>query len=266
MIFAKDYSDDQLPYSHSDRFLYARVLLSCIFLAASLFLVFIGKDSYIGVILITFGIVWNLFLPLNNFYSLVLSIMMGIVYTIVCSSIGLIANAFLYVAYYIPLQFAACQRKGDQFIQRNKEFSEREYTFIFFYYVVFFVALYFLSQTVNSSLLCFFDALSATFLAFSALARNCRIKNYHSIRFLAVGISIFLWSLMASASVMQPGVLSLLLMYIMYFIYEIIVCIYERRHYQTKQMTIDDLKEDEKKTKLVEKKKKDYEKLTAKQK
>ena len=164
------------------------------------------------------------------------------------------------------MQFIACQQKGDMFIQKNKDFSEKEYTFVFFYYVLFFVALYFFSQIVNSSLLCFFDALSATLLAFSALARNYRIKNYHRIRFVALAFSIFLWSLMASSSAMQAGVLNLLLMYIMYFVYEVAVVIYERRHYETKQMHLDDYKFAEKKEFLVEKKKKEYSKLKAEQK
>jgi len=261
MIFSKDYSDDQLPYTHSDRFLYAKVLIASIFFALSVFLTAIGKDSILGPIVLFIGIVWNLFLPLSNKYGIAVSIMMGICYGLVCISIGLVANAFLYLAYYVPMQYMATRTAGDTYILKNKEFSERESMFILIYYVLFFVGVYIFSNAINHTLICLIDAVSATLLAISALARNSRVKTYYKIRFSALAVSIFMWALIASSSVYYSGACSVLLMYIMYFCFEIASIIYESRHYVTKEILAGEVKIEQEKEKQIKKKQSEYQKL-----
>lgn len=261
MIFSKDEKDDQLPYTHSDRYLYAKVLISAIFLALCIFFVLARRDTIMGVIVISLGIVWNLFLPLGNKYSLVMSVMMGLCYGVVCVSIGLVANAFLYLAYYVPLQYLACRSKEESFILQNKQFSDRESMFILFYYILFFVGVYIFSSSVNSTWLCFVDSATATLLALSALARNMRVKSYYKIRFIALACSIFLWALLASSETFYSGALSILLMYIMYFCHEIATVIYEKRHYNSKMLEKLDQKNEQNKQKLAQKKKEQYKKM-----
>lgn len=261
MIFSKDYTDDQLPYTHSDRFLYARVLISAIFMAVSIFLTALAKETILGPLVLFIGIVWNLFLPLSNKYSLVISIMMGICYGLICVSIGLVANAFLYLAYYVPMQYMACRTSGETYILKNKEFSQRESLFILFYYVLFFVGVYIFSSIVNKTLICLIDSASATLLAISALARNSRVKSYYKIRFIALIVSIFMWALIVSSSVDYSGAWSMLLMYIMYFCYEVASVIYESRHYVTAEMAAGEQKLKDEKEKQVKKKQKEYSKI-----
>lgn len=261
MIFSKDYSDDQLPYTHSDRYLYARVLISSIFFAVSVFLTILGKDTILGPIVLFIGIVWNLFLPLSSKYSLIASVMMGMCYGVVCVAMGLVANAFLYLAYYVPMQYLACRNSGESYILKNKEFSDRENLFVLFYYVLFFVGVYIFSSSINHTLICLIDAASATLLALSALARNARIKSYYRIRFIALGVSILLWALLVSSSVMYSGAWSILLMYIMYVANEIATLIYESRHYNTKEMAGSQNKLSQKLQKQIDTKKKEYESM-----
>ena len=258
MIFSKDYSDDQLPYTHSDRFLFARVLISSIFFAVSIFLTALGKDTILGPIVLFIGIVWNLFLPLSSKYSLIASIMMGLCYGVVCVALGLVANAFLYLAYYVPMQYLACRNAGEDYILKHKEFSDRENFFVLFYYVLFFVGVYIFSNSINHTLICLIDAASATLLALSALARNARIRAYYKIRFAALGVSILLWALLVSSSVQYSGAWSILLMYIMYVANEIATMIYQARHYSTKEMVNSQNKLSEKLKKQIETKKKEY--------
>ena len=262
MIFSKDYSDDQLPYTHSDRFLYARVLISAIFLCLSIFLTLIGKDTLIGPVVLFVGIVWNLFLPLDNQLGLYASIMMSMVYALICVSIGLVANAFLYIAYYIPLQYMAIRNQGESFILKGKKLTDKEGFFVLFYYILFFIGIYIFSSTVASSLLCLIDSASATLLAVSALVRNLRLGSYYKVRFAALAVSIFLWAMLATAEVRYSGATSVLLMYIMYFVYEIVVLIYEKRHYLDKSMVEKQEKKEKETKKLAEKKKKQLKDLT----
>lgn len=232
MIFSKDYVDDQKPYTKSDKVLYAKILIAGIFLALSIFITLLGYDRIIGVLILMVGIVWNLFMPLNNFYSLILSVVMGILYAVVCVSIGLVANAFLYLAYYVPLQFIACKNLGETFILKKKEFTNSESVFVLGYYILFFIGLYVFSSNLQNTLMCFVDSLTATLLAVSAFARNLRVGIYYHIRFIALGASIVMWALIVSGSVIFVGSWSILLMYIMYLCHDIFMCIYEYRDYK----------------------------------
>ena len=227
MIFSKDYVDDQKTYTMSDKLLYAKILIAGIFLALSIFVTLLGYDRIIGVLIIMVGIVWNLFLPLNNFYSLIMSAIMGILYAIVCVSIGLVANAFLYLAYYLPLQYLACKNSGSTSIIKNKEFTNTESIFVLGYYVLFFIGLYVFSSNLQNTLMCFVDSLSATLLAVSALSRNLRVGAYYKIRFAALGVSILMWALIVSGSVTFVGAWSILIMYIMYACHDVVLFIYE---------------------------------------
>ena len=232
MIFSKDYVDDQKAYTNSDRLLYIKVLIAGIFLALSIFITLLGYDRIIGVLIIMVGIVWNLFLPLNNYYSLVMSVIMGILYAVVCVSIGLVANAFLYLAYYVPLQYLACKNSGDTFILKKKEFTDKESIFVLGYYILFFIGLYVFSSNLQNTLMCFVDALTATLLAVSALARNVRVGVYYKIRLIALGSSIIMWTLIVSGSVIFVGAWSILLMYIMYACHDVVMFIYEYKDYK----------------------------------
>ena len=233
MLFANDYIDGQLPYKKSEKMLMFKVLLSAIFLALAIFIMLLGKDTLIGPIVLFVGIAWNLYTPLNNFYSLVLSIIMGIVYGLVCYSLGLVANTFLYLAYYVPMQFLACKNKGETFILRDKELTKQQSAFVLFYYILFFIGIYTFSKSISNSYMCLLDSISATLLAISALARNLRIKSYYKIRICALSSSILVWALIASSSVTCPGAVSIFLMYIMYFIYDTVSCIFEKRAYNS---------------------------------
>ncbi len=261
MLFAKDYVDNQLPYKKSDKFFMFKVFISAIFLALAIFLYLIGKDTLIGVIVLFAGIVWNLFIPLNNFYSFVMSIIMGIVYALVCYGLGLVANAFLYLAYYVPMQYLACQNKGDTYILQNKILNRNQSIFVLVYYVLFFVGIYTFSSSIHNSWLCLLDSLSATLLAISAFTRNLRIKNYYKVRISAVSVSVFMWALIASGTALYPGSVCILLMYVLYLIHDIATLIYEKQNYTTVELEEIAKKKAEKDKIKAEQKKQEYHKI-----
>ncbi len=232
MIFAKD-DDEQLPFTYSDKFVMLKVLISAIFCAVGLFFVLSGQDNILGLIVLVLGALWNIFLPLNNFYSLAISIMIGIVYAIVCINIGLVANAFLYLVYYVPMQYYACHRLVCTDIVHSRVLSTKQSVLFMFYYVLFFIGVYMFSTSYTTSYLCLLDALSATMLAFSALLRNLRTADYFIIRLIALLLSILLWALISSASAFYPGALCVVIMYTMYFVYDCALHIYQKRHLKT---------------------------------
>lgn len=258
MIFSKDDIDDQLPYTKSDNFLLIKVFICSLFFAISLFLVLSKQESAVGLFLLTAGIIWNMVVPLNSIASLVMSVIVGILYAVICFPLGMTANAFLYLAYYVPMQFAATNIEGDTFIVKNSKFSDKQSLLILFYYVLFFISLYFLSSSSGSTLICIFDALSATLLAVSAFARNYRLGSYYKIRIVALVSSIVVWALFASSSTLYAGTRSVLVMYVMYLVFEICQIVYEKNHYFSISEEIERQEKQKKLDKITEAKKREY--------
>lgn len=261
MLFAKDYLDSQLPYKKSDKIQMFKVVLSAVFLALAIFMFLLGQETLIGVLVLFVGIAWNLYTPLNNFYGLVLSVIMGVMYAIMCYGLGLVANAFLYLVYYVPMQFVACQNRGDTFILQNKTLNKSQSLFVLVYYVLFFVGIYVFSKSIGNGWVCLLDSASATLLAVSAFARNQRIKGYYKIRLIALGVSIFMWALIVSGSALYPGAVSALLMYVLYFIYDAVMYFYEKNSYNSVELEETEAKKEELAKQRAQKKKMEYEKL-----
>lgn len=232
MLFSKDEEYGQMPYTITDNFKMLKVLISCIFCALGLSMVLSGRDNILGLIVLVLGAIWNLYLPLNNFYGVAMSIMVGIVYALICINIGLIANAFLYMAYYVPMQYIACKKLTQTSIIRGKILSIKQSAFVLFYYILFFIGVYIFSTSIATSWLCFLDALSATLLAFSSMLRTIRTSEYIRIRLLAVGVSIIMWALIVSSTAFYPGAVCVLIMYIMYFVYDIAEHVYMTKHHK----------------------------------
>lgn len=255
MIFSKDEQSNQLPFTDSDHFNMAKVFICSIFCTISVFLWLAGKDTILGVLIITLGAIWNLFLPLNKSYGLVMSILVGLVYGLVCYTMGLVANAFLYLIYYVPMQYMAIKNMDDTFILKDKKLTNKESTFIFFYYILFFIWVYIFSKSVKNSIMCFMDSVSATLLALSALVRNLRVSTYYKFRFVSLAVSILMWAIIASGSISYSGALSILVMYIMYFVYEIACLIFEHRHYNSTTLLQEQEQKQKAKQDMAQKKK-----------
>lgn len=232
MLFSKDEEYGQLPYTITDNFKMIKVLISCIFCALGLFFVISGNDNILGLLVLVLGAIWNLYLPLNNYYGVSMSIMVGIVYALICINVGLVANAFLYIAYYVPMQYIACKKLTETSIIKGKILSVKQSAFVLFYYILFFIGVYIFSTSIATSWLCFLDALSATLLAFSSMLRTIRTSEYIRIRLLALGVSILLWALIASSTAFYPGAFCVLVMYIMYFVYDIAEHIFAQRYFK----------------------------------
>lgn len=261
MLFEQDYVDGQLPYKESYKMTMFKVVLSACMLALSIFMYLIGQDTLIGVVVLFVGIAWNLYTPLNNFYSLVLSIVMGVVYALACYGLGLVANAFLYLVYYVPMQVMACQNKGETFILKDKGLTKSQSLFALVYYVLFFVGIYVFSKSVNNSWLCFIDSAAATLLAISAFARNLRIKDYYKIRLVALAVSILMWALIVSGSVVYPGAVGILIMYVLYFVHDLSMCIYEKSAYDSVELQKAETKKIEQNNIKAKQKQKQYQKM-----
>lgn len=238
-----------------------KVVLSAVFLSLAIFMFLLGQETLIGVLVLFVGIAWNLYTPLNNFYSLVLSIIMGVMYALMCYGLGLVANAFLYLVYYVPMQFMACQNKGDTFILQNKMLNKTQSVFVLAYYVLFFAGIYVFSKSIGNGWVCLLDSASATLLAISAFARNQRIKGYYKIRLVALGVSIFMWALIVSGSALYPGAVSALLMYVLYFIYDTAMYFYEKSAYNSVELEKTEAKKAALDSKKSQKKKMEYVKL-----
>ena len=259
MLFNQNYTDGQLPYKQSDKMQMFKVVLSAIFVALAIFMFLIGADTLIGVIVLLIGIVWNLFVPPNSNAGFVFSIIMGIVYALASYGLGLVANAFLYLVYYVPMQFLACKNKGETFIFKDKTLSTNQSVFVLVYYILFFVGVYAFSKSISGSGLCLLDSIAATLLAISAFARNLRIRAYYGIRLCALAVSIFMWALIVSGSVLYPGAVGILLMYVIYLVNDVVTCAYEKRAYNSEELEKNNALQQAKNMLKAEKKKREYE-------
>lgn len=258
MIFSKDDYYGQLPNTHKDKLMFFKIMLASVAMFIVLFLTLAKFESYIGIVVLILGIVWNLFLPLNSIYSVLFSVLMGSVYAYICANSGLFANAFLYLAYYVPMQFMAYNSLNQDFILQKKKLSEKESIFIFGFYIVFCIFLFLFSYSISGIYLSLIDAGTATLLAISALLRNLRTHEFYLFRFISLIASILMWAIVASASNVFGGVYSIVVMYSLYLIYDFISMIYDKKYYvDFETIANNQLKEFQKKRK-AELKKQEY--------
>lgn len=259
--FFHEFFDGQITKPETQKFKMFKILLFSIMSAIGIFAVIMGYSSFISLILLLTGMLWNVYLGLSNKLANVLSVIVAFLYFYIACQFSLYANCLVYIAIYIPFQNIATAKdysEGD-FIQIKKFITDSNRLLLAIFVMATTVGLALFDFAVGAKFV-YLDALSAAFLIVSALLKNERYSEYYVLRFLALGASLALWiCVLVDGGTMNT--LLIIFMYMAYVVFDAITLIYQYKTY-TNQF-IEKQKEVKKNNdkKLVEEKIKIYEKM-----
>lgn len=238
--FFQDFFDGQIIKKESDEFKVFKLILFLIMSVACLILVLFNLSNPLGLILLLLGMVWNLYMGLGKWPSLIFSVLVSISYFYFCARLGLYANGLVYLGCYIPFQLIATVKdyeEGD-FIQIKKKMTD--YNKILF--MIFFM--------VETTILCLFnygldsefaliDGIVAGSLLASAVLRNERYVEYYVFRVFALVGSLALWIRMA-ISFGTYETIAVILMYATYLIFDTVNFFVQKKTYLNQEMVADE--------------------------
>lgn len=237
--FFQDYFDGQIVTKETENFKMFKTILVSVASALGLFLVFARICNVAEFLLLEAGMIWNLFLKLNQKTSLFLGIFVGFVYFFFASNFAIYANALIYVACYIPFQLIAVSSKDyedGEFIQVRKNITDLNKILFVLFFAALAVVLALFSWNIGGRFV-FLDALSASLLVCSAILRNERYSEYYIFRIFALILSIVLWVGVA-IEYGTVGATAIIVMYGVYLIYDIVHYISQLKNYKNEYMLV----------------------------
>ncbi len=214
--------------------------------------------------LILFGALWNFFVDINTFLAFVLSILVGLLFSMLAIIDGLYVNAILYTLYYIPLQFIVWitnPKERDMSIKKDKKLSLNTIYYICIVFVLAFSVGFAIAININNEILLLFDAIAACMLGLSAFLQSYMYREYYVVRIVAVAMSIILWAVVYNVHVFSMGAIGMIILYSMYLVVDILSYIFWIKSSEAyDKEAVEELSEDGKK-KLVQQKVEEYNKL-----
>lgn len=206
-----------------------RLVYTCFFVALALTLYFMHDINLPGVLLILCGALWNFFVDINSFMAFILSLIVGVLFASFAVINGLYINAILYVFYYVPLQFyiyLKYMNAKDMSIKRNKKLSGQNIYYIFVTFIVVFGCCFAISLLPEYPTMPIFDAMSACLLGLSAYLQTMMYREYYIVRPISLLASIALWIFIAQTNGASSGTLSIILLYVMYLLLDLLSLYY----------------------------------------
>ena len=135
------------------------------------------------------------------------------------------AGAFLYVVFYIPLQFVVWVSNPtgrDMSIKKDKKLSKDMVYYICVSFLVVMALFIFVTINLENSTLLFFDSFSACMLGLAAFLQSYMYREYYSVRIIAVVLSIVLWCIVLNMMVFSMSAIGIIILYLMYFVVDIL--------------------------------------------
>lgn len=257
--FFQDFFDGQLEYRENEKFKLFKLMLVSIASAVGLFLVLYGICNWAELLLLVFGLIWNVFSGLSRKSSLVLGVLVGVIYFFFAVNFAVYANAMVYVGCYIPFQLIASSAKdfedGD-FVQVRKKITDLNKILFVIFFAVLCVIFALFGANIGGRFI-IFDSLSASLLVCSALLRNERYSEYYIFRIFALVSSIILWSAIL-VEYGATGTVAIIIMYVSYLIFDVVNYFYQTRTYKNEYMLVQESYVKESNGKLVKEKLKLY--------
>ncbi|MBQ8451380.1 MAG: nicotinamide mononucleotide transporter [Clostridia bacterium] len=257
--FFQDFYDGQIKKEDAVWFKTSKLIMFLLVTITMLVLTAVKLIDPISMILLEFGMIWNFYLKLNSKFSVVMSVVVGLLYFYICSQFSLYSNALIYLAFYIPFELIAMTRDyadGD-FVQIRKKLTNTNKIIYILIFAILFIALSLLNVNLNSKFI-LLDSLTASLLVCSAFLRNERYAEYYWFRFIALIASIVLWSFTLVEYQDAARVIPVIVMYSSYLIFDIFTLIYSRATYVNEYMLAQKIHEEEESKKLSEEKIKNY--------
>lgn len=259
--FFQEFFDGQIVKEETTAYKMFKMLLVACFSVIGIFMVLIGWCSPLVLVLFEVGIIWNIYLKLNNKLSLLMCVIVSFLYFYVASTYAIYVNALIYVACYIPFQLIATNKdySEGEFVQIKKKITDLNKILFVIFYVVLFVVMYLVDYDFGSRFI-IFDVLSASLLVCSALLRNERYLEYYIFRIFALISSIVLWILVALEYSSFDAAL-IVIMYACYLIYDVVNYCVQNLTYENQYTEHAKKFEEVANEKLADKKIEEYKKL-----
>ncbi len=259
--FFHEFFDGQIVKPESDKFKMFKVMLFSIFSALGIFNVVMGYSDFVPLLVLMFGMLWNVYIGLDNKLANVFCVVVAFLYFYVACNFSLYANCLIYVACYIPLQQIAVTKDYSEgsFVQIKKYISDSNRLLLFIFVVALVVALGLFDFAVGARFL-YLDSISAALLVCAAVLRNERYFEYYLFRFAALLMSIALWIFVALEFGIV-GTINIILMYVAYLIFDVVTLIYEKKTYTNQILEKQKQHEEKERKKKVENKLEIYEKV-----
>lgn len=207
----------------------ARLIISSVFITVALTLYLLSFINFPALCLITAGALWNFFVDINTFLAFLLSIVVGMLYAMFSIIDGLYVNALLYTLYYIPLQFIVWIMnldETDMSIKKDKKLSGNSVCYVLVVFVFSVVCCFAFALLQENQVLPMFDAISASMLGLSAFLQCLMYREYYFVRPIALVLALFLWAYVIFINGLSMGALTMILLYSMYFILDMLSLYY----------------------------------------
>lgn len=211
------------------KLLNSRLIITCIFSVVAVTLYIAGFFNFPALVLIIGGALWNFFVDINTMVSFLLSLVVCLIYGMFAYMEGLYMNAFLYVAFYIPMQFVTWLtnlNNKDISIKNDKRLFKHGFIFEYVMLLVVVVALAILCYFNNSMTISVLDALTACLLGFSALLQSFMFREYYYIRPFAVLSAILLWVSVILINGFSMISCTMVVLYLMYLTNDLLTSAY----------------------------------------
>lgn len=234
--FFQEFFDGQIIKEDTDGYKMFKVLLFSFASVIGLFLVLAGFCNAAEFLLLELGMIWNFYTKLDKKVGVALGVFVALLYVFFASNFAIYANAFIYIACYIPLQLIATTKdysEGD-FVQIRKHITDYNRILFLLFFLSVFVVLSLFAYNLGSRFL-MFDTITATMLVCSALLRNERYCEYYTMRILALLASIGLWIVIAF-EYGTIGTLAIILMYSAYLIHDVVTYLFQNQTYVNEYM------------------------------
>ena len=258
--FFQEFFDGQIVKDETPAYKMFKLLLVSCFSVFGIFSVLIGWCSPLVLVLFEVGMLWNIFLKLNNKLSYLFCLVVSFTYFYIASKFAIYANALIYIACYIPFQLIATNKdySEGEFVQIKKKVTDLNKILLVIFYVVLFVTLYLVDYDFGSRFI-ILDVLSASLLVCSALLRNERYLEYYLFRIFALIASIVLWIFVA-LEYGSPDAVLVILMYVSYLIFDVVNFCVQNLTYESDYTLHAKMHEAEEAQKLADEKIEEYKK------
>jgi len=214
---------------YSNDLFMCRFIVTTLFALAGLTLYLLNFINFPAFALIILGALWNFFVDINSILAFLLCLAVCLIYSMFAIINGVYISAFLYIFFYVPMQFTVCVVYGkekDMSIKKDKKLGAEASYYICIIMVLAFMVLFAIALNEEYQILPFLDALVACLLGLSAYLQSFMFREYYWVRFVALALAIVLWIMVAITIGVSVGALAMILLYLMYLILDIISMVF----------------------------------------
>lgn len=212
---------DEKLRSRKKELFFVKLVTTSLFMAIGLSFYFYQMLNLPSLLLIFCGAMWNFFVDINTLCAFILSVVVGFIYSSFAMAEGLYVNSYLYLFFYVPLQFVVWVRymnNKDITFKRNKKLSPTQSYYIVILFMLLMVSTFALGLLEQNEILPAFDAITACLLGLSACLQSFGYREYFMVRPISILFVLELWFYTILNNGIDYMSLGCIILYLMYFV------------------------------------------------